>query len=182
MATVNQVFNQNLSTDFNLGTDIPSKITLNLDNTSLVRNPDGTLSAVTLTARLLIGASTITNTGAPLNRLSGITTDYDDIGLTVATDSIDLGTGTYEVKYVINMFDNNSARVAHRSILNVDATPYSTVQGNNYMRDATAHDNAHIDHEDLVKGGVLTMDLQTHSSTGNTTNIIDGYILIKKLA
>lgn len=161
------------------------KIRLKLGD-GLAIQPDGTIVTTaaigTLTARLNIAAGTITNSASPLNRLSGISTDWDDIGLTVAADSIDLGTGTYEVDYKINTFDNNSARVMHRSILNRDGTEYSRLEGNNYMRDATAADSGHIRHEDLVKGGVLTLDLQTTSSVANTTTITNGYILIKKLS
>lgn len=173
------ILTTDLGSEFDLGNIQANKVRLKL-GTGLAIQVDGTIIASAVYSRLIIGAQTITNTGAVLNRLNTITSDVDLIGLTIGADSITLPTGNYMIEYYINVFDNNSARVAHRSILRVDGALRSTIEGNNYLRDASAHDSSHIHHKDIVSG-VVTLDLQTTSSVNNTTSITGGHILITKL-
>lgn len=124
-------------------TYVPTSTGNTSNRNEIVTDPNGTkwfidyagdaviLGSGTKYAKVNIGTSVITNTGAVVNQLTGFTANLDTIGITVNNDNIVLPTGLFEVEFFINMFDNNSARVAHRTILYSDGTEVSRLEGNN---------------------------------------------------
>ena len=137
-------------------------------------------------ARIPVSVQTVNNVGSALNNLLFDTPEFDTIGLTVSGNLITLpSTAFYDVMLVINTFDNNSPRVAHRIILNIDGVEYSRLEGENYMRDASGHDSSSIKYPEIVKtvtnNQVIDYQVQTHSVLTNTTDITSGWLIIKQL-
>lgn len=136
-------------------------------------------------ARIPLNVQTVNNVGAVWNKITFNTPTFDNIGLTIAGNVITFpDTGIIEAMLVINFFDNNSARVAHRVRLNVAGGIYSVIEGENYMRDATFHDNSSIKFPDAFSINAnesINYEIQSHSSLANTSNITGGWLILKRL-
>lgn len=128
----------------------------------------------------------INNVGAALNPLTYAAGDFASAGFSLSGSNITIQkAGCYDVTLAADFFDNNSARVAHRAIFKVNGVEVSRLSGSNYMRDASAHDDASSTYKDFIcvdAGDVFSIDMQATSSFANTTNVTaDSRLLIKKL-
>ncbi len=158
----------NLGSEFNQGGEIPDKITLSMKH-----------------ARFPITPNTIANIGAPWNEILIGTPSIDTIGTSVSGGDVKLPVGVYMIDIVLNFFDDNSARAAHRERIMIDGAEYSSMEGHNYLRDATNHDSAANVYPDLFAvsdGQVLSIEAQTNSTLVGFTDVTGGWVRLLKIA
>jgi len=124
----------------------------------------------TKSSRVTVMAGNISNNA--INNINFSGTTYDENSLTVAGNQITIAeSGVYDIFLLLNFFDNNSARVAHRVNLLINGVPYSSVEGESIR---------HIDGFVSNSGDVITYTIQSHSSTANTSAITSGWLIINK--
>lgn len=133
----------------------------------------------------------INNVGAPWNLISFETSaTWDDIGIVITSggDGLLIPEGVYQFSYTLNMFDDNSQRVAHRErflLTSVVPAGYDSMEGHNYMRDSSGHDsaaNVYVDSFKTTQSEALQFQVQTNSSQLNTTSVTGGWLNITKIA
>lgn len=138
-----------------------------------------------LCSRLEVSNQIISNASNIWNKVEFDNFTFNDADITIVNDTIQLPeSGVYELMLLINTFDNNSARAAHRIRLTLNNVEYSIVEGENYMRDAGDRDTSSIRFPEIIKisePSDIFYEIQSHSSLQNSSQVLGGWLIIKKL-
>ena len=160
----------NLSPQFDQGVLIPNQISLR----------EAVIKTVSRT-KLDVVADTNVNPGAAAQGVAFTVTALDELALVPAGFDIPLTVGDYEVSYALN-FTSTSARPNMATVLNFGGAVLETVNGHNYIRASTGHNEASqtATHAFTVAvAGNLRIDVLRQAGAGAVA-MPSGWMIVRK--